>query len=301
MPTIITGTSDHPDVYITITPTLDLQLNTMANTTIERYSNLIKHIRNWPLYFLRKFRDGYGSLKFIIRKRKISFTTPAKSLYLVFKEIFVNDVYVMDRLAEQLPDKPTVIDIGSNAGYFSLFLLSRRPDTTIYAYDAVSANYRLFDQHLQMNPSIRYSVHAYHRAVTGTPQQSITLYLESEKGNSVTASVYNDFVSENVYKEEVPCISLKEIFEQHQIKKADLIKVDCEGSEYPIIYETPAEIWQQVDRMALEIHNLDAAERNMAYLRQYLAKFGFRFSENRLENDCYMLFAEKIKDAPGTA
>jgi hypothetical protein len=31
-------------------------------------------------------------------KRKISFATPAKSLYLVCREINVNDIYVMDML-----------------------------------------------------------------------------------------------------------------------------------------------------------------------------------------------------------
>lgn len=265
----------------------------MANSSLARYSNLVKYIRNWPLYFLRKFKNGYSELQFTIRRRSILFTTPAKSLYLVFKEIFLNDVYVMDRLASQLPEKPVVIDIGSNAGYFSLFLLSQKPGATIYAYDAVSANQKLFAKHLEMNPALKSNVQAHHRAVTGTPQSHITLYMESDHGNSVTASVYNDFVQENTYSEEVPCISLKEIFDTNQLKKADLIKVDCEGSEYPIIYETPKEIWQQVDRMAMEIHNLDKDQRNMDHLQQYLSTFGFTFSSFKLENDCFMLFAEK--------
>lgn len=265
----------------------------MKKSTIGRYINLITHIRNWELYFLRKFKSGYPDLLFVTRRRNLKLTAPAKSLYLVFKEIFVNDVYEMKKLAARLPEQPVVVDIGSNVGYFSLALLSYKPAAKIYAYDAVAANEQLFRRHLDMNPQLKPYVTAHHRAVTGTPQDFITLYTETDHGNSVTASVYKDFIDENVYAEKVPCISLKEIMEQNGIDHADLLKIDCEGSEYPIIYETPASFWQQVDRLAMEVHDLDGQTRNAGYLQNYLAGFGFSFYSFPLGHSTYMLFAEK--------
>lgn len=232
-------------------------------------------------------------MQFILRKEKIRFTTPARSLYVVFKEIFLNDVYEIKKLAGKLPEKPVVVDIGSNAGYFSLLLLSRKPRSKIFAYDAVAANQQLFLQHLDMNPQLKPNVEAHHKAVTGTAQDFITLYTETDHGNSVTASVYNDFINENIYSEQVPCISLKEIMEENQLSKADLIKIDCEGSEYPIIYETPKTLWDKVERLAMEVHDLDDKTRNITYLQNYLSEFGFSFHSFPLGQNCFMLFAEK--------
>jgi len=260
----------------------------MVNSTLAKYANLIRRISNWHLYFSRKFNVPYNKLVFHIRNKGISFTTPAKSLYLVFKEIFLVDVYNMDQLAAELPEHPVVIDIGSNAGYFSLFLLSRKRPARIYAYEAIGANCQLFSRHLDMNPPLKSMVQLHHKAVTGSPQAAVTLHLETRGGNSVTASIYNDFTKDNTYTAQVPCISLSEILFSN-----NLVKVDCEGSEYPIIYETPPQLWEKIDRMAIEVHNLDQEKRNVASLGAYLTSVGFTWKNYELENGCYMLFAGK--------
>ncbi|HEY0611519.1 MAG TPA: FkbM family methyltransferase [Chitinophaga sp.] len=265
----------------------------MVNSTLARYANLVRNISNWHLYFSRKFKVPYEKLLFRTRDKGISFTTPAKSLYLVFKEIFINDVYSMDQLAGSLPEQPVVIDIGGNAGYFTLFLLAKKEQAQVFAYEAVPTNCRLFQQHLDMNPQLEGRVEIYHKAVTGTPADTITLHLETAEGNAVTASVYDDFTKDNTYIVEVPCISLAEILTSNQLSKVDLVKVDCEGSEYPIIYETPPHVWEKIDRMAIEVHNLDKEKRNMSYLEGYLASLGYTLKNYELDNGCYMLFTGK--------
>ncbi|GAA0529341.1 FkbM family methyltransferase [Chitinophaga japonensis] len=265
----------------------------MVNSTLAKYANLIRNISNWHLYFSRKFNVPYNKLVFHIRNKGISFTTPAKSLYLVFKEIFLADVYNMDQLAAALPEHPVVIDIGGNAGYFSLFLLSRKKQARIYAYEAIAANCALFARHLDMNPPLKSMVQLHHKAVTGSPQATVTLHLETPEENSVTASVYNDFTKDNTYTAKVPCISLSEILFSNNLVKVDLVKVDCEGSEYPIIYETAPQLWEKIDRMAIEVHNLDGEKRNVASLGAYLTSVGFTWNNYELENGCYMLFAGK--------
>ena len=265
----------------------------MVNSALAKYANLVRNISNWHLYFSRKFKVPYEKLLFRTRDRGISFTTPAKSLYLVFKEIFINDVYSMDQLAEALPKHPVVIDIGGNAGYFTLFLLAKKEQAQVYAYEAVPANCRLFQQHLDMNPQLKDKVAIYHKAVTGAPAATVILHLETAEGNAVTASVYDDFTKDNTYIAEVPCISLAEILASNQLSKVDLVKVDCEGSEYPIIYETPPQVWEKIDRMAIEVHNLDKEKRNMSSLEEYLALLGYTLKNYELDNGCYMLFAKR--------
>lgn len=265
----------------------------MVNSTLAKYANLIRNISNWRLYFSRKLNVPYGKLLFRTRKKGILFTTPAKSLYLVFKEIFLNDVYSMDQLAGSLPEKPTVIDIGGNAGYFTLFLLDRIAQAQVYAYEAVPANCRLFLQHLDMNLKLKGMVQVHHKAVTGSPADNVMLYLETADHNAVTASVYDDFTKDNTHMAQVPCITLAEILAGNRLTKVDLVKMDCEGSEYPIIYETPPHVWEKIDRMAIEVHNLDNEKRNMASLEGYLGSLGYTLKNYELDNECYMLFADK--------
>jgi hypothetical protein len=54
------------------------------------------------------------------------------------------------------------------------------------------------------------------------------------------------------------------------------MKLDCEGAEYPIIYDTPADVLARVRVIMMEFHDMKDAERSgSAMVRQLEAK-GFR-------------------------
>jgi len=260
---------------------------------LTRYSSLIKKIRNWPLYWSRKFKDGYESLEFITRNNRLRFRTPYKSLYLVFKEIFVDDVYRIDTLVKQLPQQPVVIDIGGNAGYFNLLLFNYLPNARSIAYEPIEANYKLFKYHIDANPALKGKLAVNHAAVVGQEQESVELFVETSASNSVTASIYEDFDRDNTFHVTVKAITLDQILRQNQLSHVDLLKVDCEGSEYPIIYESPEYVWQIVKKIIIEVHNLDEHQRNVESLQKYLETRGYTCSRNTLHNHCYMLFACK--------
>jgi hypothetical protein len=62
----------------------------MQRQTTARYRNLLRHIRNWPLYFTRKFRKGYKAMSFVTRGNRLRFGVPTWSLLLVLKLILVS-------------------------------------------------------------------------------------------------------------------------------------------------------------------------------------------------------------------
>ncbi len=63
----------------------------MQHRTIPRYRNLVRNIRNWPLYFTRKLRKGYEDISFVTQGNPVRFRVPSWGLYQVFKEIFVSE------------------------------------------------------------------------------------------------------------------------------------------------------------------------------------------------------------------
>lgn len=267
----------------------------MVHSPASRYLNLVKNIANWPVYFLRKSQKAFEPVHFITRGNRIKFSVPLKSLYLVFKEIFVSDFYDIDKLAKKLPSKPVVLDIGANAGYFDVMLFSRIKDATVYAYEPVPSNYTLFKKTIERNPSLKENIHLHNKAVTGIDMEDIELYIEASGDNSVIASVYSDFDTQNKHQIKVPTISLEKIINDNKLQQVDLMKIDCEGSEYPIIYESPAELWRKVTLLTVEVHNLDTENRNVDHLKTFLQAKGFSVQVAHAHTTCYTLNAERTR------
>jgi FkbM family methyltransferase len=265
----------------------------MVTSSLSRYRNLLRHIRNWPVYFTRKFNKGFKELQFETTGNRLKFRVPSKGLYLVFKEIFVTDFYDSDNLLQQLPPKPVVVDIGANVGYFNIMLFSKRKDATVYAYEPIPSNYELFKKNISLNPGLQPQIHLFNKAVTGVPQEYVDLFMETSDDNSVIASVYDDFDTQNQYRLRVPAISLSEIVKGNQLQQIDLLKVDCEGSEYPILYETAPEIWDKIKRLFIEVHNLDNDKRNATSLGEFLKQKGFEVKTEFAHTSCYALSAAR--------
>src|SRR6185436_14303529 len=103
----------------------------MTDSSIGRYLNLVRYIRNWPQYFKQKGDQSFSNVRFVTRGNSLVFDVPTRELYLVFKEIFMTDFYSMKNWVSQLPANPVIVDVGANAGYFDTLLLSQKSDARI--------------------------------------------------------------------------------------------------------------------------------------------------------------------------
>ena len=172
-----------------------------------------------------------------------------------------------------------------------MLLFSRIMEATVYAYEPVPANCALFERNLALNPSLGKNIRLFNKAVTGTPQERVELHMETQAANSVIASVYEDFDRQNRFTLQVPAIALSDILEEHQIEHVDLLKIDCEGSEYPIIYETPASCWEKIKFLVVEVHDLDRNQRNVSHLAGCLQSHGYEVVSAPAHGNCHTLEA----------
>ena len=185
-----------------------------------------------------------------------------------------------------------MVDVGANAGYFNMLLLSQPPDARVYAYEAIEANYKLFRRNIEQNPSLERQVQLHHQAVTGQPMDHIVLYKEDDGDNSVTASVYSDFEQHNRQSVTVPAISLAQLIDENKLNQVDFLKLDCEGSEYPILYDSPAALWPRIRAMFVEVHPLDKEKRNFTHLKEFLEQHGYAVKSAEVANNgCHALYA----------
>lgn len=265
----------------------------MPVTGLSRYLNLFHNIGNPFEYLLDKFRDRGRTLHFVSKPNRLTFPVPA-SLYLVFKEIFMSDVYNIRTLTAILPDNPLIIDVGANAGFFDVLLLSKIKNAQIYAYEPLSSNVELMRSLAASNQRFDMSVAISPFAVTGTSCEMLRIYAQDTEENQVVASSVKDFNIHNVKEIWVPAISFSEIMADMPKAKVDLLKMDCEGSEYDIIFNTPPEIICRIETMLIEVHDIDN-QSNVVMVSQYLHHLGYDVNYIPINGFCYALEAYKRK------
>jgi FkbM family methyltransferase len=256
----------------------------------KRYIELFKHIQNPFEYILHKNERFKRSLTFITKPNNIQFHV-ALPLYQVFKEIFLEDVYNIEAVVKQMPPKPVIIDIGANAGFFDVLILSKIKHAKIFAYEPIPRNIHQIRTTLEANPSMKDHVVVHQVAVTGTASDKIDLYIESENDNSVIASIFADFNTSNANKISVDTITLTDILLKNDLTEVDILKVDCEGSEYDIFYNTDPAVIRRAKMILLEVHDLDEDKNNITAMSKFLIEIGYDVTHQPINNFCHAVEA----------
>jgi Methyltransferase FkbM domain len=101
--------------------------------------------------------------------------------------------------------------------------------------------------------------------------------------------VFSGFESTHAQKLVVPSISLTRIFKENNLTQVDFVKMDCEGSEFDILYHTHPSILKKIKHMILEVHDLDADKNNTEYMNSFLQSHGFKTSYYRLSNKSHVI------------
>ncbi|MEO6283964.1 MAG: FkbM family methyltransferase [Dyadobacter sp.] len=263
----------------------------MAVTGLRRYKQLFENLANPGRYLFDKLQVRGKTLNFVTRPHPLKFEVPA-CLYLVFKEIFMSDVYDIKNLVERLPERPLVIDVGANVGFFDILLLSKIGKADIYAYEPLESNLRQLKNTSESNILFKESVNIKPFAVTGLPVEALSLYANDTDDAQVVASTIGGFNESNVKEISVSAISLCDILQDMPRETIDLLKMDCEGSEYEIIFNTPVDLLSRINVMLIEVHDLDE-KLNVKTFSSYLINIGYKVSYTPINGFCYALEACK--------
>ena len=264
----------------------------MPKVGIKRYIQLLKTIKNPLEYIVHKGQRKLRPLVFTTKPNNIDFEVP-ESLYQVFKEIFMSDVYHIDNLVKLLPENPIVIDIGANAGFFDILLLSRLNQATILAYEPIPSNVQMLQNTSKNNTLMSTQVKLFAKAVCGKECEGLDLFIEDTDSNQVVASIFTGFNKNNTKKITVECISLSQIINNIENDVIDLLKMDCEGSEYDIVYNTPKELFCRIHNLFIEVHNIDEHQNNIHFFNSYIKSLGYKTSYSPINNFCYAFEAIK--------
>jgi FkbM family methyltransferase len=176
-------------------------------------------------------------------------------------------------LGKPINKNPTIIDIGANVGFFTMFAVSKYPDCTVYSYEPIYSNFQQIIRNKELNSTKK--VNCFNKAVCGQ-NGKIKIHFDNKDSFTTSATILDDDGNDNRDSIEVSCLTLSEVFKENNIDNCDLLKLDCEGAEYDILFNTPKEILDNIDQMAIEIHSGRNERENLDSLKNFLLKFNFK-------------------------
>jgi len=164
----------------------------------------------------------------------------------VFNELFLQRQYSQCESIVKSA-KNTIIDIGGHIGFFSLSVFVLNSVVPVYTFEPHEENFTLLKSNLKKN-----------RVKNVKPRQLAV----SNKIEEAQLQLSKEDLNHSLIKaieptgdiQKVQSTTIERIFTQNRINKCDLLKLDCEGSEYDIIYSIPDNIFSKISHIFLEYH-----------------------------------------------
>lgn len=187
--------------------------------------------------------------------------------YAIAHELFLDHQYrYCDEVIKRA--KGAVIDIGGHLGFFSLYASLLNPTVPIYCFEPHIGNFELLKKNLKDN-RVR-NVTAKNLAVSNQIGEVDLLISKEDLNHSIVRAIEP---TNEVQK--VQTITLEKIFDRHHIGHCDLIKIDCEGAEFPILEDSPPAIFDRVSHIFLEYHDW-VPNGDHRRLKKFLEARGFK-------------------------
>jgi FkbM family methyltransferase len=148
----------------------------------------------------------------------------------------------------------TVIDIGANQGFFSLYAASK--GATVYAFEPCVDNFEILKWNVSTN-RLEDKVKMFNAAVTHK-EGKVDLFVGLDASGDIlsgSVSVRNaNRGGIGVQTQSVESVTLNSLLRDLHIEQCDFLKMDCEGAEYDILASTSPTSFEQIARISIECH-----------------------------------------------
>jgi FkbM family methyltransferase len=208
---------------------------------------LLLGVRNWPK-MLAAFLGLPVSRPFVVELRNgYHFRVRTRMDIWIIKEICLDHQY--ENASVEIEDGWTVIDIGAGLGDFAVHAAKGRPRSRIYAYEPFRESFALLLENLRLNQI--QNVKAFPCAVCA--QAGPTDFHISSEAVAHTTVVPRSEIQRDCIQ--VPSATLDQLLDELQLSRCDYLKMDCEGAEYEILFNTSARTLQRIKHLCIEYHD----------------------------------------------
>ena len=241
----------------------------------------VRTIRNWPTFLSEYVGITRGELCTIrLRGGTFFLLRAGTNDKVLFGQVWLARVY--EPKGFEIKDSDTVIDIGAHIGFFTVRAARKANRGRVYSFEPAPQNFEMLQKNVSHN-GLK-NVTLINGAMSDRKEEKeFILYPESTGAHSF---LYGPTDQKNIIR--VRTESLDGFFKTHALRSVDFLKMDCEGAEYEILFNTTSKILQNVKKIAMEYHNRDD-EHNVGALKRFLERQGFSVTVNRSGDN--MLYA----------
>ncbi len=207
------------------------------------------------LNFLRLYEAGYTPVAIDAEKNALTIEMAPGVRYMAHVADTADLVHLKELLLEREYGASfagyRILDVGAYRGDTALFFCIYGAEKVIAAEPAPD-NYALAQQNIQQSP--------YQDRIdlvpVGVADKSGTLSLRFDPRQPHVHSLdhLHGSSSEGVPTVSVEVWSFQQLVQYSGWPEIDLVKLDCEGAEYPVLLHTPSEVLRRVRRWAIEYH-----------------------------------------------
>jgi FkbM family methyltransferase len=196
----------------------------------------------------------------------------------LYREIFVDRMYIPVR---PLPTAPVVIDVGANIGLFSLFAVREWPGARVYAFEPVPAVFEVLHENTADVPGVvvknlalgrepgegtmlfypGYTMMSGFDADPDADRELVLSYVRNvvagltpERG-ALLLETTAEMLQTRLAPEPVNCRveRLSDVARRAGIERIDLLKVDVEGHELPVLQGIDTQTWPLIQQVVVEV------------------------------------------------
>jgi FkbM family methyltransferase len=184
----------------------------------------------------------------------------------VIKHSFDDDIF-FPAIPEYVPaDGDVIVDIGAHIGTFAILAARRVGNGRVIAAEASRESFDLLRINTALN---RCENIAYSHVAVSDKEGTVELFHDvGNWGHSTVKQLSSK--SETVAAQPFPAF-----LESHQVTRCHLLKMNCEGSEFPIILSTPHDVLRRFQRMLVLYHCDLWSQQNEHDLLAHLQASGF--------------------------
>lgn len=149
------------------------------------------------------------------------------------------------------PAGKVVVDIGANIGVFALYAAHVLKASRVFAYEPHAGSFACLQRNIREN-GLENRISAWQLAVTDAPGQQVRLTMGAGPYNTLFADEHPDMAGVYGATESVRTTNMAEIV--RAAGGIDVLKLDCEGSEYDILLGSTPDVLRQVGEIRMEYH-----------------------------------------------
>ena len=215
---------------------------------IQRYGSIFRELSNWPSYMAFKLGLHPGK-DFVFRFRDGHVYHVPKKMIGPFRECFFDDQYMLHFDKKDFPQNPVILDVGANVGFAALYFFRCFPNATVHSFEPMPFLQKTMQQH-----KVQYPGHQWHQHGYGLWKENGSMDIFTDAPDDFTSISGIAHFEDAVHKVTINVKTLSSFMDENKIEKIDLLKMDCEGAEYEILFNLPDAFFSRIERMAMETH-----------------------------------------------